>query len=115
MFVHSIIFFSISTYYLYIKSSESPHSYPREIAGLHITKIVDLTSGYDSSNPPSYEPSLPLSSGHMIQFRAENKINGTKIVLTIRYVEYTLRSFSSSYDHRTSGTEPKVYSAICLK
>jgi len=52
---------------------------------------VDLTLGYDSSNPPTYKPSLPLSSGHMIQFRATSK-DGFKIVLTIR----------------TSGTEPKI-------
>jgi hypothetical protein len=52
---------------------------------------VDLTVGYDSSNPPSFKPRLPLSSGHMIQFRAENE-DQLYIVLTIR----------------TSGTEPKV-------
>jgi len=52
---------------------------------------VDLTLGYDSTNPPMYKPSLPLSSGHMIQFRAASK-GGLKTVLTIR----------------TSGTEPKV-------
>jgi len=57
-----------------------------------VTRIVDLTSGYDSGNPPAYKPSLPLSSGHMIQFRAESPCNGTKITLTIR----------------TSGTEPKI-------
>lgn len=73
-------------------SSESTRSYPKEIAGLHITRIVDLTTGYDTSNPPSYEPSLPLSSGQMIQFRAESKTKGVNIVLTIR----------------TSGTEPKI-------
>nr|GAT58011.1 predicted protein [Mycena chlorophos] len=65
-------------------------SYPREIAGLSITSVVDLTTGYDSTNPPTFKPSLPLSSGHMIQFRAAG--NGTKIVLTTR----------------TSGTEPKI-------
>ncbi|KAJ3842905.1 hypothetical protein F5878DRAFT_606469 [Lentinula raphanica] len=66
--------------------------YPRNIAGLDITSVVDLTTGYDSNNPPTYQPSLPLSSGHMIQFRGEQKTDGTKIVLTIR----------------TSGTEPKI-------
>ncbi|KAF8892671.1 hypothetical protein BD779DRAFT_1202307 [Infundibulicybe gibba] len=67
-------------------------TYPHAIAGLNITSVVDLTTGYDSTNPPTFTPSLPLSSGHMIQFRAQNKNNGTKIVLTLR----------------TSGTEPKI-------
>ncbi|KAH9065396.1 hypothetical protein EDB87DRAFT_1555578 [Lactarius vividus] len=71
-------------------SSERP-SYPKSIARLDISSVVDLTLGYDSSNPPTYKPSLPLSSGHMIQFRATSQ-DGFKIVLTIR----------------TSGTEPKV-------
>ncbi|KAJ3562292.1 hypothetical protein NP233_g9666 [Leucocoprinus birnbaumii] len=66
-------------------------SYPGGIAGLATTSVVDLTVGYDSRNAPSYKPTLPLSSGHMIQFRAENK-EGMKIVLTTR----------------TSGTEPKI-------
>jgi hypothetical protein len=71
-------------------SSEKP-SYPKSIARLEVSSVVDLTIGYDSMNPPTYKPSLPLSSGHMIQFRATSK-DGFKIVLTIR----------------TSGTEPKV-------
>jgi len=66
-------------------------SYPMSIAGLAVTSVVDLTVGYDSTNPPTYKPNLPLSSGHMIQFRAASK-DGLKIVLTIR----------------TSGTEPKI-------
>ena len=61
------------------------------IAGLAVTSVVDLTVGYDSTNPPTYKPGLPLSSGHMIQFRAASK-EGLKVVLTTR----------------TSGTEPKV-------
>ncbi|KAG6811867.1 hypothetical protein H0H92_005443 [Tricholoma furcatifolium] len=65
------------------KSSTSGPSYPKEIAGLTITSVMDLTTGYDSTNPPTYQPSLPLSSGHMIQFRAQNIVEGTKIVLTI--------------------------------
>ncbi|KAI0781237.1 phosphoglucomutase first 3 domain-containing protein [Trametes elegans] len=69
----------------------TPH-YPSTIAGLEVTRVRDLTVGYDSGNPPSYKPTLPLSSGHMIQFRAENKADGTKITLTTR----------------TSGTEPKI-------
>jgi len=59
---------------------------------LAITRVVDLTTGYDSGNAPSYTPALPLSSGHMIQFRAESADSRTKIVLTTR----------------TSGTEPKI-------
>ncbi|KAF7359446.1 hypothetical protein MSAN_01287300 [Mycena sanguinolenta] len=62
-----------------------------QIASLTITSVVDLTTGYDSTNPPTYKPSLPLSSGHMIQFRAKQK-DDTKVVLTTR----------------TSGTEPKI-------
>ena len=71
-------------------SNERP-SYPKSIARLEVSSVVDLTLGYDSTNPPTYKPSLPLSSGHMIQFQAISK-DGFKIVLTIR----------------TSGTEPKV-------
>ncbi|KAJ7702443.1 hypothetical protein B0H17DRAFT_1044354 [Mycena rosella] len=67
-------------------------AYPHEIAGMEITSIMDLTTGYDSTNPPTYKPALPLSSGHMIQFRAVKKEDGTKLVLTTR----------------TSGTEPKI-------
>lgn len=73
-------------------------NYPKSIAGLDITSIVDLTLGYDSTNPPTYEPKLPLSSGHMIQFRAASK-DGFKIVLTTR----------------TSGTEPKVRMKYMLR
>jgi len=79
-------------------SSESSSSnvgvgaYPTEIAGLRITRVIDLTTGYDSGNAPSYKPTLPLSSGHMIQFEAERDLNALKIVLTVR----------------TSGTEPKI-------
>jgi phosphoglucomutase len=66
-------------------------SYPKSITGLEVTSIADLTLGYDTTNPPTYKPSLPLSSGHMIQFRAASR-EGLKVVLTTR----------------TSGTEPKV-------
>lgn len=66
---------------------KSGADYPKNIAGTEITSVVDLTTGYDSTNPPTYQPSMPLSSGHMIQFRGELKSNGTKIVLTIRYVD----------------------------
>ncbi|KAH9969618.1 hypothetical protein BC827DRAFT_1257499 [Russula dissimulans] len=73
------------------QGSNKRPSCPKSIAGLEVTSVVDLTLGYDSTNPPTYKPSLPLSSGHMIQFRAASK-EGLKIVLTIR----------------TSGTEPKI-------
>ncbi|KAL5529370.1 hypothetical protein ACEPAG_5355 [Sanghuangporus baumii] len=67
-------------------------TYPSVIAGLNVTNVRDLTVGYDSGNPPTYKPLLPLSSGHMIQFRAQSQSDDTKIALTIR----------------TSGTEPKI-------
>jgi phosphoglucomutase len=73
------------------KGSVRSPTYPKSIAGLEVTSVVDLTLGHDSTNPPTYKPSLPLSSGHMIQFRAASK-EGLKVVLTTR----------------TSGTEPKV-------
>ncbi|KZT26348.1 Phosphoglucomutase, first 3 domain-containing protein [Neolentinus lepideus HHB14362 ss-1] len=66
--------------------------YPKEIAGLTIIQVRDLTTGYDSANPPSYKPTLPLSSGHMIQFKAESPSKDEVIFLTLR----------------TSGTEPKI-------
>jgi hypothetical protein len=73
------------------KGTSAKPSYPSSIGGLEVTGVVDLTIGYDSANPPTYKPSLPLSSGHMIQFRGASK-DGSKITLTTR----------------TSGTEPKV-------
>jgi len=73
------------------QGSNKRPSCPKSIAGLGVTSVVDLTLGYDTTNPPTYKPSLPLSSGHMIQFRAASK-EGLRIVLTIR----------------TSGTEPKI-------
>jgi hypothetical protein len=63
-------------------------TYPTEIGGLEIISVVDLTIGYDSTNPPNYTPFLPISSGHMIQFRAKSRNDGTSIVLTIRSVIY---------------------------
>ncbi|KAI0688766.1 hypothetical protein BC835DRAFT_1371457 [Cytidiella melzeri] len=74
------------------KASATTSSYPHTIAGLKITSIRDLTLGYDSTNPPTFKSTLPLSSGHMIQFRAGPSSDGTKITLTTR----------------TSGTEPKI-------
>ncbi|KAI0085419.1 hypothetical protein BDY19DRAFT_996767 [Irpex rosettiformis] len=76
------------------KATQSTPSYPHTIGGLKITSVRDLTVGYDSTNPPTFKPTLPLSSGHMIQFRAESPVDGTKITLTTRRV--------------TSGTEPKI-------
>ncbi|KAG8738981.1 Phosphoglucomutase-3 [Ceratobasidium sp. 414] len=74
-------------------STDRFSTYPKSIGGLKITGIRDLTTGYgfDSSAPaPDYTPSLPVSGGHMITFKAADE--GTAIVLTIR----------------TSGTEPKI-------
>ncbi|KAF9646856.1 hypothetical protein BDM02DRAFT_3188473 [Thelephora ganbajun] len=67
-------------------------NYPSELANLTVTSVRDLTVGYDSSNPPSFKPTLPLSSGNMITFRAKDETAGQEVVLTIR----------------TSGTEPKI-------
>ncbi|EPQ58748.1 hypothetical protein GLOTRDRAFT_104172 [Gloeophyllum trabeum ATCC 11539] len=67
-------------------------AYPKAIAGLAIVQVRDLTIGYDSSNAPTYKPTLPLSSGHMIQFKAESPTKDEEIFLTLR----------------TSGTEPKI-------
>ncbi|KAI0051141.1 hypothetical protein FA95DRAFT_1580867 [Auriscalpium vulgare] len=63
---------------------EGRPSYPQSIANLNVTSVRDLTIGYDTSNPPTYKPTLPLSSGHMIQFRAASEDDGVKIFLTIR-------------------------------
>jgi hypothetical protein len=73
-------------------NSQGPETYlryPRTIAGMDVTRIVDLTTGYDSANAPSFQPSLPISSGHMIQFRAQSKdTDGSRVnvVFTLRYV-----------------------------
>ncbi|KAG2075916.1 hypothetical protein BDR04DRAFT_1133082 [Suillus decipiens] len=74
--------------------SSQGRSYPSSIGGLQIRSVVDLTEGhgYDSTNVPTYQPKLPLSLGHMIQFRASSNTDDSRIVLTIR----------------TSGTEPKI-------
>lgn len=77
------------------QESDSTIHYPSSIAGLAVNSVIDLTAGYgyDSTNAPSYQPRLPLSSGHMVQFRAQSTDDlNIKIVLTIR----------------TSGTEPKI-------
>jgi len=67
-------------------------NYPSNLANLTVIGVRDLTVGYDSSNPPSFKPTLPLSSGNMITFRAKDEAAGQEVVLTIR----------------TSGTEPKI-------
>ncbi|KAI5121018.1 hypothetical protein M0805_005964 [Coniferiporia weirii] len=68
-------------------------AYPRSIAGLKITSVRDLTTGYDSTNLPTYRlVHLPLSTGHMVQFKACSENSDLSITLTIR----------------TSGTEPKI-------
>lgn len=65
---------------------------PKTIAGFPVTSIRDLTVGYDSSNPPTFKPSLPVSnSSHMITFTVGGD-DGCVVVGTVR----------------TSGTEPKV-------
>jgi len=74
----------------YGSSANSDRIYPQTLAGLEITRVIDLTVGYDSGNPPSWQPALPISSGHMIQLRAGSK--GVSLTLTLR----------------TSGTEPKI-------
>ncbi|KIK40910.1 hypothetical protein CY34DRAFT_24604 [Suillus luteus UH-Slu-Lm8-n1] len=79
---------------IFRKIRSSGRSYPSSIGGLQIRSVVDLTEGhgYDSTNAPTYQPKLPLSLGHMIQFRASSDSDDSRIVLTIR----------------TSGTEPKI-------
>lgn len=49
---------------------------------------MDLTTGYDSNNPPSFIPSLPLCSGQMIQFQAQCLKDNISLYLTLRYVIY---------------------------
>lgn len=60
--------------------------YPQSIGGLKITGVRDLTTGHgfdSSAAPPDYAPSLPVSGGHMITFKASGE-GGVAIVLTIR-------------------------------
>ncbi|CAE6473116.1 unnamed protein product [Rhizoctonia solani] len=74
-------------------SKDKMSQYPKHIGGLTVTDIRDLTTGHgfdSSAPPPDYAPSLPVSGGHMITFKAKG--DGVAIVLTIR----------------TSGTEPKI-------
>lgn len=65
----------------------SGNIYPSSIGSLPITSVRDLTNsnGYDSASPPTFQPSLPLSSGHMITFQAGAlEADGASINLTIR-------------------------------
>lgn len=78
-------------------STASPASLnlPTHLGGFRLTSLRDLTVGYDSSNPPTYEPKLPLDrSAHMISFSLgdTDSGDGVEVVGTVR----------------TSGTEPKV-------
>jgi hypothetical protein len=108
--------------------------YPQMIGGLRIRSTRDLTTGfgYDSSNPPTFTPSLPLSGGHMITFRAGGAItDGAAVTLTIRWVQLSiypprvlppslmdlglsrvgtslLLNFLTPSYSSTSGTEPKI-------
>lgn len=70
------------------RASPAGASYPAVIAGLTVTSIRDLTSGYgydSTAPPPDYLPDLPLSGGHMITFRAGSITeDGVAITLTIR-------------------------------
>ncbi|BGP44057.1 hypothetical protein JCM10449v2_008114 [Rhodotorula kratochvilovae] len=82
-------------------STVSPASLalPTSLGGFTLTSVRDLTVGYDSSNPPSFTPALPIDrSAHMISFAlgstdedAADK-DGVEVVGTVR----------------TSGTEPKI-------
>ena len=60
--------------------------YPDALAGMAMNSVRDLTKGYGfDSNRPNHIPELPLSSGHMITFKAskEDELEGS-VVLTIR-------------------------------
>jgi len=70
--------------YLSQSNDNSIPTYPKTLGTLEVVRIVDLTTGYDSGNPPSYKPELPLSSGHMIQIRASSATSGVNLVLTLR-------------------------------
>jgi hypothetical protein len=100
------------------QGSSQGRSYPSSIGGLQIRSVVDLTEGhgYDSTNAPTYQPKLPLSLGHMIQFRASSNSDDSRIVLTIRWANMTVIATTRHVHslHRTSGTEPKVSALVCL-
>jgi hypothetical protein len=100
------------------QGSHQGRSYPSSIGGLRIRSVVDLTEGhgYDSTNAPTYQPKLPLSLGHMIQFRASSDSDDSRIVLTIRWDQATVIATICHvhFLHRTSGTEPKVNALGCF-
>jgi hypothetical protein len=92
--IRAPVFLPISHHLMLLsQASSNKLNYLIALAGLNVTSVRDLTIGYDSTKPPSYKPALPLSSGHMVQFRAENPTDGTRITLTTR----------------TSGTEPNIW------
>ncbi|KAI9140928.1 hypothetical protein BKA69DRAFT_1157814 [Paraphysoderma sedebokerense] len=71
------------------KAENLTPSYPSQLSNYPILSVRDLTIGYDSTNPPSCTPSLPVSSSsEMITFYV--KLQSAVVTL------------------RTSGTEPKV-------
>ncbi|ORY87393.1 hypothetical protein BCR35DRAFT_320944 [Leucosporidium creatinivorum] len=68
---------------------------PTTLAGFPITYLRDLTVGFDSSNPPSFEPNLPIDpKTHMISFAVGSTVSGDGVEVTGTV--------------RTSGTEPKI-------
>ena len=85
-----------------------------------MTSVRDLTVGYDSTNPPTYKPTLPLSSGHMIQFRAASLTDESKIMLTIRCVfpeipiRHTLKLSQNEWN-RTKGKLSHTLQELPLK
>ncbi|BGP12039.1 hypothetical protein JCM10049v2_007959 [Rhodotorula toruloides] len=76
-------------------ASPASLSLPTHLGGFRLTSLRDLTVGYDSTNPPTYEPKLPVDrSAHMISFSLgeTESGDGVEVVGTVR----------------TSGTEPKI-------
>jgi phosphoglucomutase len=68
---------------------------PTTLGGFKVTYFRDLTVGYDSSNPPTFKPSLPIDpKSHMISFAVGSVDTGDGVEVTGTV--------------RTSGTEPKV-------
>ena len=54
----------------FVMGAKYATAYPEKLAGVKVVGIRDLTIGYDSSNPPLYTPSLPISSSsQMLTFR----------------------------------------------
>lgn len=58
--------------------------YPKKLGKLDIFHVIDLTTGYDSGHPPDYIPLLPISSGQMVQIKAQNIENNISLTLTLR-------------------------------